>query len=175
MTGLTLRLAYPEEAYKIALLIRGAMLSYSKDSDIPKGMLESLSESVESVADRISHGRCLCFWDGPEPVATVTLTVMANPVKYSFSDKTMTALSDIAPAGYISRFAVRSDLRDSGLGIKLLDAAENMARDIELKGLFLHSSTDNKSLSRFYGKRGFEIIDREHSRGYNRGLFIKKF
>lgn len=170
-----LRTAIPEEAYKIALLTRGAMLSYGKDSGIPYGMLESLTESVESVADRIRHGHCLCFWDGPEPVATVTLTEVENPVKYSFSDKTMEALSEIAPAGYISRFAVRSDLRDSGLGIKLLDAAETLAQDLELKGMFLHSSTDNKSLSRFYSNRGFALIDHEHGRGYNRGLFIRKF
>ena len=169
-----LRIALPEEAYKIALLIRGAMLSYGKDSHIPYGMLESLTESVESVADRISRGHCLCFWDGPEPVATVTLTEVANPMKYSFSEKTMNSLSDIAPAGYISRFAVRSDLRDSGLGVKLLDEAETLAKSLGIKGLILHSSSDNRSLSAFYSNRGFVLTDSEKSRGYNRGLFIKK-
>jgi len=150
-------------------------LSYGQDSKIPPNMLESVTESVESVADRISHGICLCYWDGPEPVATVTLTIVTNPVKYSFSGRTMDALNNIEPAGYISRFAVRSDLRTSGLGVKLLDSAEEKARDLGVKGLFLHSSKDNTSLVRFYANRGFEMIDSEQSRGYNRGLFIKKF
>ncbi|MBO4580371.1 MAG: GNAT family N-acetyltransferase [Clostridiales bacterium] len=171
---LELRTAQPEEAYKIALLTRGAMLSYGKDSKIPYGMLESLTESVESVEDRIRHGHCLCLWDGPEPVATVTLTMVKNPLKYSFSEKTEEALARIAPAGYISRFAVRSDLRFLGMGVKLLDAAEEKARELNAKGLILHSSSDNRSLSTFYSNRGFVLTDTESSRGYNRGLFIKK-
>jgi len=168
-----LKRAEPKDAFKISTLIRSAMSSYQKDSGIPQNMLESLSEDVTTVEDRIKNNICLCFWDGPEPIGTITLSVTDTPVKYSFSKKTSEELGEIQKAGYISRFAVRGDQRTSGIGIKLLEEAECEAKALGCTALLLHSAAENKNLRDFYKNRGFTVLDTDKSRGYKRGLFIK--
>ena len=51
----SLRQALPGEADKVSRLIREAMLTYSKESGISPDILESMHESVESVAYRIEN------------------------------------------------------------------------------------------------------------------------
>ena len=74
-------------------------------------------------------------------------------------------------AFYISRFAVTQRFRKTGLGIDLITRAVDIAHGAGSKCVLLHSAASNKNMVEFYGKRGFELIDSENSRGYPRGLF----
>jgi len=170
----SLRQALPGEADKVSRLIREAMLTYSKESGISPDILESMHESVESVAYRIENNYCLCLFDGDNPEATITLSICDTPLKYSFSEKTEEYLSNFQKAVYISRFAVSDKLRGTGLGIHLIQQASEYANHNKANVLLLHTAKSNKIMTAFYENRGFEIIDIESSRHYERALFGMK-
>ncbi|HAW16627.1 MAG TPA: hypothetical protein DCW41_08015 [Clostridiales bacterium] len=174
MIDLKLRRATRSDAPAVSDLIHEAMESYRRDSGISKGMLESLSESVESVTDRIEKNNCLCLYIDDRPVGTITLSPVDNPMKYNFSDKTEKVLSKAERVSYISRFAVADLLRKTGLGVQLMDAAVTLAEYDGSDLILLHTAVTNKNMCEFYKNRGFELIDSERSRGYERGLFAKR-
>ena len=171
MSKLVIQRASVKDASKIALLTRRAMLSYRKDSGIKGNVLESLTETVESVEERIRNGRCLCVYQNEEIVGTITITRCKNPMKYNFSSKTEELLSQYSSCGYISRFAVKDELRKTGLGGKLMDAALSSPECTETGLVLLHTAVENTRMKIFYYNRGFDLIDMESSRGYERGLF----
>lgn len=168
-----LRIAEPSDAEALSGLIRMAMKTYRTESGITSDVLESLHESVETVADRIRHNRCLCFFDGDKPVATITLGKVDNPMRYSFSLRTELFLSSFEKCVYISRFAVADNLRGTGLGVKLMEVALSEPEIAESKLVLLHTAVRNKRMHSFYINRGFKLLASETSRGYKRGLYYK--
>lgn len=170
---LTIRRALVDDAEGISQLIRNAMVTYKRDSGISGDVLESLHESVESVATRIKYSRCLCLYSEEKiPVGTITITAVSNPLKYSFSEKTEAFLRKYKSCGYISRFAVDDSVRSTGLGVKLIEAALECPEATESGIVLLHTATANKSMNEFYKNRGFYLLDSEKSRGYERGLYV---
>lgn len=165
------RIADTNDAPALSKLLRSAMLTYCVNSGIRPFMLESMSESLQAIEDRVAHNTCMCYFDGSEAVATITLSLIDTPQKLSFSKKTDKYLSTLNKAGYISRFAVKEELRQAGLGIALMDKALETAKREGCSAVLLHSCASNKPMVEFYSNRGFKLIDKEDSRGYSRGLF----
>ena len=172
MPDISIRTAATEDAPVLRDLIREAMESYRKDSGIPEGLLESLKESVESVAYRIEHNNCLCLLSDGTIVGTVTLTMSSNPVRYSFSDYTEEVLSEFGMSGYISRLAVADEARKTGLGVLLMKTVLSEAAKAGASHALLHTAVSNRRMKDFYFSLGFRLLDSEHSRGYERGLFV---
>ncbi|MCR5060283.1 MAG: GNAT family N-acetyltransferase [Saccharofermentans sp.] len=170
MSSFDFRRAKKEDAEALSHLIKNAMVTYCSESGIPEDHLESMTESIDTIEDRISRNYCLCCFDGDEPVGTITLSLVYNPLKFSFSDKTQKYLEDTELAGYISRFAVRRDLRSTGLGVELMNAALELASRKGCDRVLLHTAVTNHGMIEFYKNRGFEVIDSESGRGYMRGL-----
>jgi len=170
---LVTRTAELRDAAAIQRLLRVAMLTYCAESDIKAGMLEAMTESLESIEDRIRNRRCIAVFDGDVAVGTITTGLTETPQRYSFSDKTEDFLSGFTKAAYVSRFAVIQELRRGGLGISLISESEDYARQNGCDVMLLHCSASNKKMTAFYKARGFELIDSENSRGYPRGLFAK--
>ena len=170
----TFRTATSSDAPALSRLLKAAMLTYCANSGISAAMLEAMNEDVEAIEDRIKHCTCLCCTDGDDIVATITFNVIETPQKLSFSRKTLSYLSRFNRVGYISRFAVREDLRNEGLGIELVNRAVALAAEEKCGAVLLHSSASNRSMGEFYKNRGFELIDFENSRGYDRGLFSNR-
>jgi len=168
-----IRTASVIDAEKVSRLLRSAMLTYCADSGISSSMLEAMTESVDSVADRILRQTCLVADCDGEIVGSICIKEVSNPLVYSFSDKTYGYLEKAGRSFYISRFAVLESFRKTGLGIDLITRAISMAKESGADCILLHSAATNKNMVEFYGKRGFELIDSENSRGYMRGLFAK--
>lgn len=166
-----IRTAGISDAEEVSRLLKSAMLTYCADSGISASLLEAMTESVESVADRIAKQTCLVAECDGKIVGTICIKPVDNPLVYSFSDKTFRFLEEAGNAFYISRFAVKQRFRKSGLGIDLINRALEIAKDSGASCVLLHSAATNKNMVEFYGKRGFELIDSENSRGYMRGLF----
>ncbi len=167
----TFRIADVSDAPELSRLLKCAMKTYCEGSGISEAMLEAMNEDTATIEDRIRRCTCLCCLDGNDIVGTITFNTVDTPQKLSFSDKTLNYLSGFSKVGYISRFAVREDLRNSGLGIELVNRAVELAVKEDCGAVLLHSSATNKSMVEFYRKRGFRLIDHEDSRGYDRGLF----
>ena len=166
-----IRIANVNDAQGVSRLLRSAMLTYCADSGISSSMLEAMTESVESVADRISRQTCLIAESDGTIVGSICVKDCPNPLVYSFSDKTYEFLTGIGKCSYISRFAVLENYRKTGLGIDLITKAIDIAKESGADSVLLHSAASNKNMVEFYGKRGFNLIDSENSRGYMRGLF----
>ena len=166
-----IRTADVSDAAEVSRLLKSAMLTYCADSGISSSLLEAMTESIESVADRISRQTCLVALCDGKIVGTICIKKADNPLVYSFSDKTYDFLKDAGLSFYISRFAVGQRFRKTGLGIDLMARALSIAREAGAKSVLLHSAATNKNMVEFYGKRGFRLIDSENSRGYMRGLF----
>ncbi|MCR4702301.1 MAG: GNAT family N-acetyltransferase [Saccharofermentans sp.] len=175
MKGKTdIRTAGVSDATGVSRLLRSAMLTYCADSGISSSLLEAMTESIESVADRISKQICLIAVQKDTIVGTICIKECANPLVYTFSDKTLEFLQNAGKCFYISRFAVEQRFRKTGLGIDLITRAISLAADAGADCILLHSAASNVNMVDFYGKRGFELIDSENSRGYMRGLFAYK-
>ena len=169
-----IRIASVTDAPEVSRLLRSAMLTYCADSGISSSMLEAMTESIESVADRISRQTCLVAETGGKIVGSICIKECPNPLVYNFSDKTYEYLKDMGKSFYISRFAVLEKFRKTGLGIDLMTRAVDLAREKGAECILRHSAATNKNRVEFYGKRGFELIDSENSRGYMRGLFARR-
>lgn len=168
---LILREAVPEDAKKISTLIKDAMEHYREVSGIQPNVLESLTESVDSVKERIRRHHCLVATYENEPAGTITVSYCDNPMKYSFSATTARTLTKYKDCAYISRFAVTEDLRDTGLGVTLMNEALRLPVATRSGLVLLHTAIANTKMKEFYLNRGFLILDSEDSRGYERALF----
>ncbi len=166
-----IREALPEEAKKIRDLIREAMEFYRRASGINAEVLESLTESTESVKERIRRHHCLVATYNEIPIGTITVNYCDNPMKYSFSAQTARTLREHKDCAYISRFAVAEGFRDTGLGVSLMNEALRMPVSTRSGLVLLHTAVSNLKMRDFYTNRGFVILDSEDSRGYERGLF----
>lgn len=170
---LVTRTATTGDAAAIQQLLKTAMLTYCAESEISTSMLEAMTESIESVEERIRNNNCIAVFDGEEVIGTITTGITNVPVRYSFSSKTESFLSGFSQAAYVSRFAVIQGKRRAGIGVSLIAASEEYAGKSGCEVMLLHCSTINKKMTAFYGARGFKLIDTEKSRGYPRGLFAK--
>jgi amino-acid N-acetyltransferase len=65
-------------------------------------------------------------------------------------------LESFGRTGLLRSLAVRSDLRGSGIGGRLVDALESLARDAGFDQLVLLTQT----AAPFFAKRGYRVIDR---------------
>ncbi len=170
----SVRRALIEDAPALSVLIKTSMLSYCADSNISSDILESTHESIDAIKNRIMYNDCLCLCDPDGSIqGTVTLSFTNNPLKYSFSKKSEIFLKDYDKCIYISRFAVDSSLRGTGLGLKLLNSADDIAKKRNCSLFLLHTALTNSERCNYYRNRGFDVLDFESSRGYPRGLFYK--
>ena len=169
-----IRIASISDAPQVSRLLRSAMLTYCADSGISSSMLEAMTESIESVADRIARQTCLVAEYDGSIIGSICIKECPNPMVYTFSEKTCAYLENLKKAFYISRFSVEEKFRKTGLGIDLMAKAIELANEAGADSVLLHSAATNKNMVEFYGKRGFELIDSENSRGYMRGLFANK-
>ena len=170
--ALTLRQAKREDAPLLSILIKDSMRSYSYDSGIDPSILDSMHESVEDLVRKLKTHTCLCFFDDENrPVGTITLEITDDLKRFNFSDKTNECLRSSNKALYISRFAVMDSMRGTGIGKELLDSAFLFGTEKGADIALLHTAIANKVRVEFYKNRGFELVDSECKRGYERGLF----
>ena len=99
-TGPVIRIATVNDAAEVSRLLKSAMLTYCADSGISSSMLEAMTESVESVADRIIRQTCLVAESDGKIVGSICLKRVENPIIYNFSDKTLSFLEKAGPSYY---------------------------------------------------------------------------
>lgn len=166
------RRAYESDAPALSALIKASMRNYCADSGIQYDLLESTHESLDAIINRINRNICLCLTDEDDNIwGTVTLGFTDNPLRYSFSEKTEKYLGKFDKCAYISRFAVDSSLRGTGLGTLLLNRANEIVTHSDCNLVLLHTALTNRERCEYYSNRGYSVLDFEDSRGYPRGLF----
>ncbi|MCX7597635.1 MAG: GNAT family N-acetyltransferase [Armatimonadetes bacterium] len=72
------------------------------------------------------------------------------------------AIDSFVPgAGMVRSLAVRPSHRRQGIGSRLMDAVEDLARQRGLKALVLLVRPDNEAALAMYRKRGYTVVSRE--------------
>jgi N-acetylglutamate synthase-like GNAT family acetyltransferase len=76
---------------------------------------------------------------------------------------------------YLSRFGVRGDFQNQGIGKILMNAVDSWMKQLGVTNLYLHTASRMLSLVRFYYGRGFYIESTTKDRGYIRALLCKEY
>ena len=76
---------------------------------------------------------------------------------------------------YLSRFGVDVSQQKNGVGAVLIDAVDEVMKELGIEKLYLHTASKVLLLIRFYYGRGFYIDSTTKDRGYIRALLCKEY
>lgn len=133
-----------------------AFQKYALDLGLPD-QVQALKETYESIEADLEKKIVLVAWVGDNPVGTIRCEVLPP-----------------GNIGYISRFGVKPDTHNMGIGKALITAVEKEAIKQGVTLLTLHTASKMTSLVRFYYGMGFYIHSTTTDRGYIRAYFCKE-
>ena len=103
-------------------------------------------------ADEVLHwqqvGIVLPAWHGATAIGTITVT---------FHNEDLWQSMPPIQAGYVAKLAVRREVAGQDVGVQLLHAAENVARERGCAVVRLDCWAGNAALRRFYTEAGFTL------------------
>lgn len=139
------------EAFKKYIQDTGLSATALKDT------LPAINETFDDIKKDIAEKEVLVAFIDNIPVGSVRLEILP--------DKT----------AYISRFGVRLDYHNIGIGKALMNVVDKIAKNLHLTSVSLHTASKYSALVRFYYGRGFYVDSTTHDRGYVRALLIKDY
>ncbi|MCC3145416.1 GNAT family N-acetyltransferase [Halanaerobium sp. Z-7514] len=152
----TCRQASQTDAQGINELMKKAFADYGKTKNKKQKVVNSaLKESIEDIYADIEKNIVLIMLDDEKIIASLRL-------------------EEVAEHRYLlKRFAVAPDYQNHGLGSTLFEKAVEKLNEKEAHFLQLYSSLENKKLINFYKGLGFNCVETDHKKGYERGLWVK--
>ncbi len=154
--GFSVKLATEAEIPQIAEITKDAFVRYEKKARIPHEV-EALNETYEDIRKDLQEKYVFVAFINGEPVGSVRIKI-----------------NDDGTA-YLSRFGVRSNNENNGVGKTLMNVVDKVMLEHKVKKLKLHTAASYIPLVRFYYGRGFYIDSTEKDRGYIRALLIKDY
>ncbi len=151
-----IRYAIPDDAPAIQKIMHAAFEGYLEDikNDYK---LHALTESIGDILDDIRN-------------QTVYVAVTdRNKVIGAIRVKGLT--KDLA---YIYRFGVLPEIKNIGVGSRLLAAAVDHCAENGFKAVALHTNTRFYTLARYYYGKRFFVHSTTTDKGYIRALFVKE-
>lgn len=150
-----IRKASHKDAEAIHLILKESFEIYMRNIGL-KGTMEALEETPDDIRrDMETKEIYIAIIDG---VPAGTIRIGINP------DKT----------AYISRFGVRPQYHNIGVGKTLMSLADKVLKSKGVKKVFLHTASNYRELMRFYYGRGFYVDSTTKDRGYVRALMVKE-
>jgi len=132
-----------------------AFKKYASDLGLPE-QVSALKETEEMIYQDLQTKTILVAFLNEKPVGSIRYEILPGNI------------------GYISRFGVRPDIHNNGIGKALILAVEEDAKKNGVTLLTLHTASKITSLVRFYYGMGFYIHSTTTDRGYIRALFCKE-
>lgn len=129
---------------------------YAENAGV-KGTISALQETYEDIEKDIETKEVFVALLNEEVVGSVRVEVKP--------DKT----------AYLSRFGVKLEYQNNGVGKVLINAVDNAMLDLGVTNIYLHTASRMLSLVRFYYGRGFYIESTTKDRGYIRALLCKDY
>lgn len=129
---------------------------YAENAGV-KGTLSALKETYEDIEKDIETKEVFVALLNEEVVGSVRIEVKP--------DKT----------AYLSRFGVKLDYQNNGVGKILINAVDNAMIDLGVTNIYLHTASRMLSLVRFYYGRGFYIESTTKDQGYIRASLCKDY
>ena len=154
--SLIIRKAISDDAPAIQKIIKDAFEKYKNETNL-EGSMEALEESIEDIEKDIETKEVyIAFFDG-NPAASIRVAIS--------SDQT----------AYISRFGVKLQYHNMGIGIALMSLVDELLISKGIKQAYLHTASKYKTLIRFYYGRGFYVHSTTMEKGYIRALMVKDY
>jgi len=153
--NLNIRKATVEDISDILEITREAFAKYAKEAQVP-GNLSALAETHEKVEADLKK-------------KTVLVAVLDNRLVGAIRFEMLQEKT-----AYISRFAVRLDVHNCGVGKELVKAAVDQAVSQGAQIAALHTASKIAALVRLYYGLGFYIHSTATDRGYLRALFCRE-
>lgn len=153
---LVIKKASEQDVFAIHDIVQQAFQAYANELGLPD-KISALKETPQTILEELRKKTIFIAFLNGQPAGTIRLEVLP-PGK----------------VGYISRFGVRPDVQNCGVGKALIRAVEQEARELGLSALALHTASKMTSLVRFYYGMGFYIHSTSTDRGYIRALMCKE-
>lgn len=147
------------DANEIHVLMQQAFANYAMKKNDKKEQEKvinsALREKLQDVKADLHNNVVLVLSDGEKIVASLRL-------------------EEISKKRYLlKRFAVLPEYQNQGLGTMLFKQAVDKLKELSAHYLQLYSSLENEKLICFYQGLGFNCLETDHSKGYERGLWVK--
>jgi len=149
-----IRKAAIEDIPSILEITQEAFAKYAKEAQVP-GNLSALSETYEKVEADLKKKTVIVAILDSRIVGTIRFEMLADKI------------------AYISRFAVRLDVHNCGVGKELVKAAVEHATTQGAQIAALHTASKMAALVRLYYGLDFYIHSTATDRGYIRALFCR--
>lgn len=151
-----IRKAIPEDAEAIQLILQEAFKKYMRDTGLA-GSMEALEESVDVIREHIKRSEVFIALIDGNPAGTIRVKILEDDT------------------AYISRFGVRLQYHNIGIGKALMNLADKLLKSRGVKKVCLHTASKYKDLVRFYYGNGFYIESTSTDRGYIRAKMVKEY
>lgn len=153
----TCRQGLKQDAEEIHKLMQDAFADYVKSQGKEEKVVNSaLKEDLSDIYDDLENNIVMVLLDNNKVIASLRLEEV--------SDKRF----------LLKRFAVAPNYQDHGLGSMLFERAVEKLIQIGARYVQLYSSLENIKLVNFYKGLGFNCLETDHKKGYERGLWVKK-
>ncbi|MTI57753.1 GNAT family N-acetyltransferase [Geosporobacter ferrireducens] len=140
----------------ICMITREAFKKYALDLGLPQ-KVSALKETEETIKNEFANKNILIACSINEAIGCIRYEIMPGNI------------------AYISRFAVKPTIQNSGIGKALFLAVEDALIKDNMKAVALHTASKMTALMRFYYSLGFHIHSTASDRGYTRALLCKEF
>jgi len=151
-----IRKAAPEDAEAIQVILQEAFKKYMDDTGL-SGSMEALNESIDVIKKHIEEDYVFIALIDGNPAGTIRVQILENGT------------------GYISRFGVRTQYQNIGIGKALMNLVDKLLKSKGVKKACLHTASKYKALMRFYYGNGFYVESTSTERGYIRALMVKEY
>ncbi|MCX7747816.1 MAG: GNAT family N-acetyltransferase [Clostridia bacterium] len=151
-----IRKATVEDAEAVKSIMQEAFKKYMQDTGL-KGTMEALEESIVQIQEDIRTKEVYVGFIDSVPVGTIRVQILPDGT------------------AYISRFGVRLDYHNIGIGKSLMNLMDKLLTARNIKKVSLHTASKYMDLVRFYYGRGFYIDSTSKDRGYVRALMVKEY
>lgn len=153
-----IRKALTSDAEAIVVIMQEAFHKYIEDTGLKDStIMDALSETPEDIRRDIDTKEVYIAIMDDIPVGSVRVAVRSGET------------------AYISRFGVRLDFHNIGIGKALINLVDKVLISKGIKKAYLHTASKYNDLVRFYYGRGFYIESTSNDRGYIRALMVKEY
>lgn len=150
------RKAKTEDANDIYNIIQESFKKYMEDSKLD-GTIEALNESIIDIKKEVNIQNIFIAYINNEPVGTIRFEIDNN--------------NEV----HISRFGVRLDYHNIGIGKSLMNIIDSEIKELGLKKAYLYSASKYTDLIKFYYGRGFYVESTNTDKGYIRAKLVKQY
>lgn len=144
------------DAEAIHILMQQAFADYGSSNHQQKEITNSaLEEKLQDIKTDLKENMVLVLTEDTKIVASLRLE--------EISEKRF----------LLKRFAVAPEFQNQGLGTMIFKEAVKELSRIKAHYLQLYSSLENNKLVNFYQGLGFNCLETDQKKGYQRGLWVK--